>query len=85
MYRYRYINKFCQFGRTSCTLILEDLEDDMPLVRIEKEFPLELSHIDSEFLYQDASKEIKAATIAYREQEEAVSEEPLIEDEAEIE
>ena len=65
MYRHRYINKLSQFGRTSCTLILEDLEGSMPMVRIEKEFAASLEELDEEVFYQEASKEIRIAQQAY--------------------
>lgn len=58
MYRYRYINKHYQFGQTNYTLILEDLEDGMPSVRIEKSFSMDPSAIDADFLYVEASKDI---------------------------
>lgn len=67
MYRFRYINKHFQFGRTNYTLLLEDLEGDMPAVRVEKEFALSPEQIDSDFLYQEARKEILAAQEAYNE------------------
>jgi hypothetical protein len=65
MYRPRYINKIEQFGRTSYTLILEDLEGAMPIVRLDKEFGCPSAQIDDEMLYQAASVEIKAANQAY--------------------
>lgn len=65
MYRYRYINKHEQFGRTSYVLILEDLESSMPTVRIEKEFGLTSKDIDEDFLYKEASREIQIAQQAY--------------------
>ena len=65
MYRHRYINQHSQFGRTYCTLILEDLEGDMPLVRIDKEFGFELQDLDQEVLFQEARKEIIAAQLNY--------------------
>jgi hypothetical protein len=64
-YRYRYINTHTQFGRTSCTLILNDLETGMPDVRIDKEFNVSLSQLDAEMLYQAAAVEIQVAQIAY--------------------
>jgi hypothetical protein len=68
MYRYRYINKLSQFGRTNCTLILDDLEGKMPSIRLEKEFGMPLEHLDEETLYVEASKEIKNAQQAYDDQ-----------------
>jgi hypothetical protein len=59
MYRYRYINKHSQFGYTDYTLILEDLEEDPEkAIRIEKSFNIDPQLIDSDFLYQEARKEI---------------------------
>lgn len=69
MYRYRYINQLSQFGRTSYTLILDDLEGDMPVIRLEKEFGMPIDQIDNEFLYQEASKEIKIAQQDYNDQQ----------------
>ena len=66
MYRYRYINKHCQFGRTNYTLILEDLENEMPTVRIEKEFGIDKELIDEDFLYTEAKKDIISAQEAYK-------------------
>lgn len=77
MYRYRYINKISQFGRTSCTLILDDLEGNMPTVRLEKEFNLDDNSLDKEVLYQEASKEIKIAQQAYDEMLAAQSQEEI--------
>jgi hypothetical protein len=65
MYRYRYVNMHSQFGRTACTLLLDDLEGDMPSVRIDKEFGMPISQIDDETLYQAASLEIQTAQGAY--------------------
>lgn len=59
MYRYRYINKHVQFDQINYTLILEDLEDQsLPIVRIEKSFNNSDLHVDAEFLYLEARKEI---------------------------
>ena len=69
MYRYRYINQLSQFGRTSCTLILDDIEGDMPTVRLEKEFGMSSDQLDSEILYAEAAKEIKVAQQAYNDQQ----------------
>lgn len=65
MYRYRYINKSSQFGRTTCTLILDDLEGQMPSVRIDKEFGFPIDQLDDETLYQEAAFEIQTAQQAY--------------------
>jgi hypothetical protein len=65
VYRYRYINTQSQHGRTFSTLILEDLETDMPDVRIDKEFGIPLDQLDDEMLYQAASYEIQIAQQAY--------------------
>lgn len=65
MYRYRYINKHFQFGRTSYTLLLEDLEGILPSIRIEKEFSLDPNQIDEDFLFQEAKKDITVAQQAY--------------------
>jgi hypothetical protein len=65
MYRYRYINMCSQFGRTNCTLLLDDLETQMPSVRIDKEFGMPLNELDDETLYQEAAIEIVNATQAY--------------------
>lgn len=65
MYRYRYINQHSQFGRTTCTLILEDLEGNMPLIRIDKEFAASKEDLDQELLYQEARKEILLAQQNY--------------------
>jgi hypothetical protein len=65
MYRYRYINKHVQFGATNFTLVLEDLEDGMPTVRLEKCFHVNPSQIDESFLYTHAAPEIIAATNAF--------------------
>ncbi len=65
MYRYRYINTHSQFGRTTCTLMLDDLETDMPEVVIYKEFNVPLEQLDDETLYQEASIEIVNAQAAY--------------------
>jgi hypothetical protein len=69
MYRHRYINILSQFGRTSCTLILDDLEGNMPTIRLEKEFNMTADQLDNEILYQEASKEIRASQQAYDEQQ----------------
>lgn len=69
MYRYRYINMCSQFGRTNCTLILDDLETQMPSVRIDKEFNLPKDQLDDETLYQEAAFEITNATQAYNDQQ----------------
>jgi hypothetical protein len=61
MYRYRYINKHYQFGQTNYSLILEDLEDGMPTVRIEKSFNMQPSDIDDGFLATQANNDIMAA------------------------
>lgn len=60
-YRYRYINKLIQFGKITYTLILQDLEGDMPEMRLDKQFDA----VDDEILYQEASKEIISATKLY--------------------
>jgi len=65
MYRYRFINKHVQFGATNYTLVLEDLEDGMPMVRVEKSFKIDPSQIDDSFLYSQAAPEIISATNAY--------------------
>jgi len=65
VYRHRYINKTSQFGRTNCTLILDDLEGTMPSVRIDKEFLVPSNQLDEETLYQEAAKEIRSAQQAY--------------------
>jgi hypothetical protein len=65
MYRYRYINTQSQFGRTSCLLVLSDLETGMPEVRIYKEFGVMADQLDDETLYQAASIEIQNAQAAY--------------------
>ena len=65
MYRYRYINQISQFGRTQCTLILDDLETQMPQVRIEKEFGVPADQLDDETLYQEAAFEITVAQANY--------------------
>lgn len=72
MYRYRYINKHFQFGETSYSLILEDLEGGMPLVRIEKIFKLDPSLLDDDYLYTEASKEIIAAIAVFNEQNQSI-------------
>lgn len=65
MYRYRYINKHEQYGRTSYTLLLQDIEAGMPDIRIEKEFGMLSKDIDDEVLFQEAAKEIAAGIQAY--------------------
>lgn len=65
MYRYRYINKMFQFGETSYSLILQDLESGMPTVRIEKTFNVDPLTIDENFLYDQAAIEITNAIQAY--------------------
>lgn len=58
MYRYRYINKHYQFGYTTYTLVLEDLENSLPTVRLDKSFNTDPQLIDDDFLYQEARKDI---------------------------
>lgn len=55
--QYRYINRHIQFGTTSYTLIIEDLDSDpITVYRIEKQF---LSvNTDSEHLYAAARDEM---------------------------
>lgn len=65
MYRYRYINQSTQFGRTTCTLLLDDLETGMPSVRVDKEFGVPLVQLDAETMYQAAAVEIMNAQAAY--------------------
>ena len=58
-YGYRYINKITQFGLTTFTLILEDIDNyEEVTYRIEKSFKTPVELIDDEFLYQEAKKEI---------------------------
>lgn len=73
MYRYRYINKHSQFGRTTCTLILDDLETQMPSVRIDKEFGMPINQIDEETFYQEAAREIQNAQQAYNDAQAALA------------
>jgi hypothetical protein len=73
VYRYRYINQHSQFGRTTCTLILSDLEGDMPDVRIDKEFGMSANQLDNEILYQEAAKEIMAAQQVYNDVQAALA------------
>jgi len=65
MYRYRYINPHYQFGQMNYSLILEDLEDGMPLVRIEKCFNVSPNEIDDNFLANQANIDILNAIQAY--------------------
>jgi hypothetical protein len=65
MYNYRYINECSQFGRTTCTLILDDLEGEMPSVRMDLEFGVPSNQLDDETLYQAAAIQIQAAVAAY--------------------
>jgi hypothetical protein len=58
MYIYRYINKYEQFGSTHYTLILDDVDDIMPSMRIEKKFKIDNNKIDDDFLFKEAKKEI---------------------------
>lgn len=66
MYRYRFINKHFQFGQTNYSLILEDFEDGMPTVRIEKSFSMDPTLIDDDFLASQAMPEIQNYTQAFR-------------------
>ena len=62
MYSYRYINPQYQFGVTSFTLVLEDLDTPTnPVLRIDKSFNVDSSMIDDDFLYQQARPDIIAA------------------------
>lgn len=65
MYRYRYINKHSQFDETSYSLILSDSDGIMPEKRIEKIFRIDERLIDTEFLYEEAKKEILIALSEY--------------------
>lgn len=59
MYSYRYINQHYQFDCTEYTLILEDMENPaLPAIRINKTFKLSPNEIDSNFLHEEAKKEI---------------------------